>query len=81
MVAAFRPGLFSLQSVRIAQFREDFFSALSAPLRAPREKGNLVAVCRAAFFVVNPLLVAAGQFCARHDSAVSSSVGAFAGFP
>ena len=28
-------------------FREDFFSALSAPLRACREKGNLVAACRA----------------------------------
>jgi len=39
---------FALQSVKIAQFREDFFSALSAPLRAPREKGNLVAAGRAA---------------------------------
>jgi hypothetical protein len=36
-----------LQSVRIAQFREDFLSALSAPLRAPREQGNLVAAGRA----------------------------------
>ena len=40
---------FALQSVRIAQFREDFFSALSATLRAPREKGKLVAACRTAF--------------------------------
>jgi hypothetical protein len=27
--------------------REDFFSALSAPLRAPREKGNMIAAGRA----------------------------------
>jgi hypothetical protein len=37
LVAVGRAGL---QSVRIAQFREGFFSALSAPLRAPREKGE-----------------------------------------
>jgi hypothetical protein len=30
-----------LQSVRIAQFREHFFSALSATLRETREKGKL----------------------------------------
>ncbi len=29
-----------LQSVKIAQFREDSFSALSAPLRERREKGE-----------------------------------------
>ncbi|MGA2557267.1 MAG: hypothetical protein ABSG04_13435, partial [Verrucomicrobiota bacterium] len=39
---------FALQTVRIAQFREDFFYALSAPLRAPRKKGNLFAAGRAA---------------------------------
>jgi len=31
--------LLALQSVRITQFREDLFSALFAPLRAPRERG------------------------------------------
>jgi hypothetical protein len=44
------PFLSALQAVRTALFREDFYSALSAPLRAPREKGNLVAASRAAFF-------------------------------
>jgi hypothetical protein len=39
-----------LESVRIAQYREGFFSALSASLRENREKGKLVAPCRAASF-------------------------------
>jgi hypothetical protein len=40
----------ALPSVRIAQFREAFFSVLSASQRATREKGQLVAACRAGPF-------------------------------
>jgi hypothetical protein len=66
---------FALQSVRIAQFREDFFSALSATLRAPREKGKLVAACRTASSCGNSFLAAAGR------AAPWSSISMYCGKP
>jgi hypothetical protein len=41
----------ALHSVSITQFREGSFSALSATLRETREKGKLVAPCRAVSFL------------------------------